>query len=55
VRLPCYYRPGREVVVTHGFIKKTEGPAPKQEGQRAWRIRREYDAKRNKPRRSMDK
>src|SRR5438309_2363344 len=34
-RMPCYFRPDRRVVITHGFIKKKEGSAPRQEGERA--------------------
>lgn len=45
VRMPCYFRPGRRVVVTHGFIKKREGPAPRQEAERAVSIRAEYEEK----------
>ena len=43
VRMPCYFRPGRHVVITHGFIKKKEGAAPKQEGERAKLIKSEYE------------
>ncbi len=42
-RMPCYYRENRHVVITHGFIKKKEGSAPKQEGERAHSIKREYE------------
>jgi Phage derived protein Gp49-like (DUF891) len=44
-RMPCYYREGRQVVITHGFIKKKEGRAPEQEKTRASDIRREYEEK----------
>ena len=43
VRMPCYFRPGSRVVITHGFYKKKEGSAPKQEGERAKTIKQEYE------------
>ena len=42
-RMPCYYREGKLVVVTHGFVKKKEGRAPKQEEDRANSIKHEYE------------
>jgi hypothetical protein len=42
-RMPCYYRADKRVVITHGFIKKKEGAAPKQEANRAELIREEYE------------
>lgn len=44
-RMPCYYREGRLVVITHGFIKKKEGRAPEQEKTRTRDIRREHEEK----------
>jgi len=46
-RMPCYYRPDKRVVITHGFIKKKEGAAPKQEVRRAEMIRDEYEGRLN--------
>jgi hypothetical protein len=46
-RMPCYYREGRKVVITHGFIKKKEGRAPEQEKRRAEDIQAEYEEKLN--------
>jgi Phage derived protein Gp49-like (DUF891) len=43
VRMPCYFRPDKRVVITHGFTKKKEGQPPKQEVERAVRIRVEYE------------
>jgi hypothetical protein len=43
VRMPCYFRPGKRVVITHGFIKKREGTAPRSESERARSIRAEYE------------
>jgi hypothetical protein len=43
IRMPCYFRPGKRVVITHGFFKKKEGPAPKPECERAKTIRHEYE------------
>ena len=45
VRMPCYFCPRRRghVVITHGFIKKREGPAPRAEAERARTIRTEYE------------
>src|SRR5579863_2394394 len=34
VRMPCYFRPDKRVVITHGFAKKKEGPAPRPEIER---------------------
>lgn len=45
VRMPCYFRPGRRVVITHGFFKKKEGAAPESERERARTIKREYEEK----------
>jgi Phage derived protein Gp49-like (DUF891) len=42
-RMPCYYREGKQVVITHGFIKKKEGRAPEQENTRANDIRAEHE------------
>jgi|SRR5690348_7154710 Gp49-like protein DUF891 len=44
VRMPCYFRNDKRVVVTHGFIKKRKGAAPKQEAERAKSIKNEYEA-----------
>lgn len=44
-RMPCYYREGRQLVITHGFIKKKEGRAPEQEIDRAEKIQSEYEEK----------
>lgn len=43
-RMPCYYRPDRRVVITHGFIKKQDA-APKQEVDRAVTIKNEHDGR----------
>lgn len=43
VRMPCYFRSDKRVVITHGFFKKKEGSAPKQEGERAKVIKQEYE------------
>src|ERR1700686_4928207 len=43
VRMPCYFRPDKRVVITHGFIKKREGTAPRSESERARSIRAEYE------------
>lgn len=43
VRMPCYFRPDKRVVITHGFMKKKEGVAPKQEIERAVQIKTEYE------------
>ncbi|MGA2590251.1 MAG: type II toxin-antitoxin system RelE/ParE family toxin [Bryobacteraceae bacterium] len=40
IRMPCYYVPGRLLVITHGFNKKTDRMPPA-EIARAERIRRE--------------
>lgn len=45
VRMPCYFRPDKRVVITHGFTKKKEGAAPRQEIERAGQIRVEYEEK----------
>lgn len=42
VRMPCYFCPGKRVVITHGFIKKKEWSALRPEGERARSIRAEY-------------
>jgi len=44
-RMPCYYRPDKRVVITHGFIKKKEGAAPKVESERAETIQKEYEGR----------
>ena len=41
-RMPCYYRPDRRVVITHGFVKKQDA-APRQEVERAATIKNEYE------------
>ncbi len=46
-RMPCYFRPDKRVVITHGFIKKKEGAAPKQEVERAEMIWAEYERRLN--------
>jgi Phage derived protein Gp49-like (DUF891) len=43
VRMPCYFRPGKRIVITHGFFKKREGAAPQSESERARNIRAEYE------------
>lgn len=43
VRMLCYFRPDKRVVITHGFTKKKEGVAPKQEVERALQIKTEYE------------
>jgi hypothetical protein len=43
VRMPCYFRPGNRVIITHGFTKKREGAAPKSEIERAIQIKVEYE------------
>ena len=40
VRMPCYFQPGRTLVITHGFRKKG-GRIPPSEIARAKRIRKE--------------
>ncbi len=40
IRMPCYYAPGRLLVVTHGFLKK-RGRTPSPEIARAGRIKKE--------------
>ena len=42
LRLPCYFAPGRRVVITHGFIKK-KNVIPKQELLRAKSIKQQYE------------
>ena len=42
LRLPCYFAPGRRVVVTHGFKKKKDS-MPKQELIRAKSIKAQYE------------
>jgi phage-related protein len=42
VRMPCYFRPDKRVVVTHGFTKKKD-EAPRQEIERAVNIKVEYE------------
>jgi phage-related protein len=43
--MPCYFRPDKRVVITHGFTKKKEGAAPKQEFDRAQTIKTEYEGR----------
>jgi hypothetical protein len=43
IRMPCYYLPGRLMVITHGFIKKT-GPIPQSELDIAERVKRQDTA-----------
>jgi hypothetical protein len=40
VRMPCFFRPGKILVVTHGFRKKGDA-IPRPEIERAHRIRKE--------------
>jgi hypothetical protein len=42
IRMPCYFRPDRRVVVTHGFIKKKDSTDPS-ELRRAKSIKEAYD------------
>ncbi len=42
IRVICYFREGRRVVLTHGFTKKSE-KLDKAEIGRAYRIQREYE------------
>src|SRR5260370_37166706 len=42
-RMPCYFRQDARVVITHGFTKKKEGAAPRQEVERAQTIKVEYE------------
>lgn len=44
-RMPCYFRPDARVVITHGFTKKKEGAAPRQEVERARTIKSEYEGR----------
>jgi Phage derived protein Gp49-like (DUF891) len=44
-RMPCYYGADKHVVITHGFVKKKEGSAPRQEQDRAKSIKQEHDAR----------
>jgi hypothetical protein len=44
-RMPCYFRKDARVVITHGFTKKKEGAAPRQEVERAQTIRVEYEGR----------
>ncbi len=44
-RMPCYFRTDKRVVITHGFIKKKKGAAPRQEEDRARNIKKEYEEK----------
>lgn len=37
IRMPCFFKPGRKLYVTHGFIKK-QNKIPKEEIERARRI-----------------
>lgn len=41
--MPCYFRPNKRVVITHGFIKKKKGVTPASEGKRAETIRQAYE------------
>jgi len=43
IRMLCYYRPDKRVVVTHGFVKK-EDRIPTRELLRAESIKREYES-----------
>jgi len=43
VRMPCYFRPDKRVVITHGFTKKKESAAPRSEIERAVNIKLEYE------------
>jgi hypothetical protein len=47
IRMPCYFAPGRRLVVTHGFIKKKDAVS-RQEKERAASIKAEYEARRLK-------
>jgi hypothetical protein len=40
IRMPCFFRPGKIVVVTHGFIKKGDA-IPRPQIARAYRIQQE--------------
>jgi len=48
VRMPCFFAPGRLVIVTHGFLKKGDR-IPPQELERARRIRQEDEARGTRP------
>ena len=43
IRMLCYFRSDKRVVITHGFTKKKKGAAPKQEVDRAQTIKNEYE------------
>ncbi len=43
MRMPCYFRPDRRVVITHGFASKRGSTTLKQERARAKRIKYEYE------------
>jgi len=43
IRMPCYFRPDKRVVVTHGFTKKSDKIRPG-DLERARNIKQEYDA-----------
>jgi hypothetical protein len=45
VRMPCYFRTDARVVITHGFTKKKEGAAPRQEVERTKTIKIEYEGR----------
>jgi hypothetical protein len=40
IRMPCFFRPGKILVVTHGFIKKGDA-IPRPQIERAYRIQQE--------------
>lgn len=42
IRMPCYFRSDKRVVITHGFTKKKDA-APKSEIARATNIKLEYE------------
>jgi hypothetical protein len=42
IRMPCFFDPKNRIVITHGFMKKTDNIPPK-EIERAEAIRRDYD------------
>lgn len=44
IRMPCYFLPGRRVVITHGFIKKKDA-VDKQQLERAANIKTQCDGR----------
>ncbi len=42
IRMPCYFRADGRIIITHGFIKKSESIAP-EEIKRMKRVRNEYE------------